>query len=224
MSAKPAQKKTAPPAPTADYSGLLGGVSELLEAARRASVRTVNAFMTATYWEIGRRIMNYEKHGRDRATYGDAVVERLAEDLSSRLGRGFSRRNVFLMRAFYLAFPQPAPNRPTLPGGLDPTVQTASALSKIGAADGKIVQTPSAQSLAADKRATVSLELQEAEKRPTPSGISQPVFALADLTRAFPLPWSHYVLLISRSRSPEAFAFYHTEALRGGWSVRQLVG
>jgi hypothetical protein len=38
-----------------DYSGLLGGIGELLEAARRASARTVNAFMTATYWEIGRR-------------------------------------------------------------------------------------------------------------------------------------------------------------------------
>jgi predicted nuclease of restriction endonuclease-like (RecB) superfamily len=45
---------------------------------------------------------------------------------------------------------------------------------------------------------------------------------LSDLARAFPLPWSHYVLLIGRARSPEAFAFYHTEALRGGWSVRQL--
>ena len=45
---------------------------------------------------------------------------------------------------------------------------------------------------------------------------------LSDLARAFPLPWSHYVLLISRSRSPEAFTFYQTEALRGGWSVRQL--
>ena len=47
-------------------------------------------------------------------------------------------------------------------------------------------------------------------------------FDLPDLARAFPLPWSHYVLLIRRSRSPEAFAFYHAEALRGGWSVRQL--
>ena len=47
-------------------------------------------------------------------------------------------------------------------------------------------------------------------------------FAFSDLAAAFPLPWSHYVLLLSRSRSPEAFEFYHTEALRGGWSVRQL--
>lgn len=181
----------------------------LLEAARRASVRTVNAFMTATYWEIGRRIMKYKKHGRDRATYGDAVVKRLAEDLSSRLGRGFSRRNVFLMRAFYRAFPQPSPIRPILPGGFDPAVQTPSALSETDPAEEMIVQTLSAKS--------------EAPKKcPTPSGIAQPVFALADLARAFPLPWSHYVLLISRARSPEAFAFYHTEALRGGWSVRQL--
>jgi len=47
-------------------------------------------------------------------------------------------------------------------------------------------------------------------------------FAFSDLAAAFRLPWSHYVLLLSRSRSPEAFAFYHAEALRGGWSVRQL--
>jgi hypothetical protein len=43
----------------------------------------------------------------------------------------------------------------------------------------------------------------------TPSGKSAP-FSRSDLARAFPRPWSHYVLLISRSRSPEAFAFHHT--------------
>ena len=42
------------------------------------------------------------------------------------------------------------------------------------------------------------------------------------LADASPLPWSHYVLLIGRARSSEALAFYHTEALRGGWSVLQL--
>jgi predicted nuclease of restriction endonuclease-like (RecB) superfamily len=42
------------------------------------------------------------------------------------------------------------------------------------------------------------------------------------LAAVFPLPWSHYTLLVGKSRSPEARAFYHAEALRGGWSVRQL--
>jgi predicted nuclease of restriction endonuclease-like (RecB) superfamily len=66
------------------------------------------------------------------------------------------------------------------------------------------------------------------EIRQTPSGISEtvsrksPPFTLSDLAEVFPLPWSHYVLLLRRSRSPEAMAFYHAEALRGGWSVRQL--
>jgi len=44
---------------------------------------------------------------------------------------------------------------------------------------------------------------------------------VARLAEAFPLPWSHYVLLFSL-RSDEAIGFYHAEALRGGWSVRQL--
>ena len=37
----------------------------------------------------------------------------------------------------------------------------------------------------------------------------------------FPLPWSHYVRLLS-VKDVQARAFYETEALRGGWSVRQL--
>ena len=37
----------------------------------------------------------------------------------------------------------------------------------------------------------------------------------------FPLPWSHYVRLLA-VRTPEARRFYAAEALRGGWSVRQL--
>ena len=44
---------------------------------------------------------------------------------------------------------------------------------------------------------------------------------LATLAQAFPLPWSAYVRLLS-VKNEQARAFYETEALRGGWSVRQL--
>lgn len=71
---KPAKKiKRVPPAAARDYSGLVNGVSELLDSARRASVRPVNAFMTATYWEIGRRIVEFEQGGENRAEYGSMV-------------------------------------------------------------------------------------------------------------------------------------------------------
>jgi predicted nuclease of restriction endonuclease-like (RecB) superfamily len=203
-----AKTKSLPPAASADYSGLLGGIAGLLEAARRTSARAVNAFMTATYWEVGRRIVEFEQHGASRAKYGAEVVNRLAEDLSARLGRGFSRRNVFLMRAFYLACPHPVLQPATSPTVLGPKVQTASALLTAESAREEIVQTVSAQSPSPEIRSKPSRNFSFEELR--------------DLARAFPLPWSHYVLLVSGARSPEALVFYHTEALRGGWSVRQL--
>ena len=49
------------------YEGVLAEVVELLEAARRTSARSVNAVMTATYWEIGRRIIEFEQQGENRA-------------------------------------------------------------------------------------------------------------------------------------------------------------
>ena len=61
--------------------------------------------MTATYWQIGRRIVEFEQGGRERAIYGAMLLSKLSEDLSERLGRGFSRDNLESMRLFYLAFP-----------------------------------------------------------------------------------------------------------------------
>lgn len=87
------------------YYRLLSGVAELLESARRASGRSVNAIMTATYWEIGQRIVEFEQRGKKRAEYGEQLLEHLSRDLSDRFGRGFSVRNLRSFRAFYLARP-----------------------------------------------------------------------------------------------------------------------
>jgi predicted nuclease of restriction endonuclease-like (RecB) superfamily len=116
------------PATQQDYSGLHGAIVALLEAGRRAAARSINARMTAVYWEIGRRIVEFEQGGSDRAGYGEKVIRQLAVDLSSRFGRGFSQRNLWQIRAFYLAWPRPM----ILQEGLE--------------AVGAIVQTPSAQS------------------------------------------------------------------------------
>lgn len=61
--------------------------------------------MTATYWEIGRRIVEHEQRGKARAGYGEALIEKLAADLTARFGRGFSRLNLFQMREFYSLWP-----------------------------------------------------------------------------------------------------------------------
>ncbi len=60
------------PATIPGYDHVLGGVVQLLEQARRASARAVNGFITATYWGIGRYIVEFEQEGKDRAKYGES--------------------------------------------------------------------------------------------------------------------------------------------------------
>jgi hypothetical protein len=92
-------------APVTGYDAMLSVVVDLLEQARRTSVRAVNTIMTVTYWEVGRRIVEYEQGGVARAEYGAALITRVSLDLTARFGRGFSKRNVEQMRLFYLTWP-----------------------------------------------------------------------------------------------------------------------
>lgn len=158
------------------YNAVLSEVVGLLESARKTSTRAINAIITSTYWEIGRRIVEFEQGGSEKAEYGEQLIDRLSQDLTSRFGRGFGRRNLFQMRSFYLAYPE-------------------------------IVQTPSAQMNTSNQREIVQ----------TPSAKSDQIAS----SMRFPLPWSHYVKLLG-VKEPEARTFYEAEALRGGWSVRQL--
>jgi len=169
----------------APYRDVFGDVSKIIDAARESAARSVNAAMTAAYWLTGRRIVEFEQSGAERAEYGAALLERLAADLTGRFGRGFSRQNVQNMRMFYLSYP-PERIRQTL--------------------SGKLARLPGQQI------------------RQTASGESEPALATLgfdDLSAAFPLPWSAYVRLLSVNNE-NARQFYETEALRGGWSVRQL--
>jgi len=89
----------------ADYDSVLSGVVELLDVARLASARVVNTLMTATYWEIGRRIVEHEQAGQKRAGYGEEIVSKFSKDLTQRFGRGFGPAQVAAMRQFHLTFP-----------------------------------------------------------------------------------------------------------------------
>lgn len=151
--------KTKSKKPAVNYDVMISGVIDLLENARRASARAVNSIMTATYWEIGRRIVEVEQGGEVRAEYGKALLKQLSSDLTAKFGRGFSERNLEQMRLFYSAW--------------------------------QISQTVSAK------------------------------FDLSEIAKRFPLSWSHYVALLG-VENEQGRQFYETEALRGGWSVRQL--
>lgn len=104
MTTKKLPESSAIPSPASGYDTMLSGVAGLLEEARRTSARAVNAIMTATYWEIGSRIVEFEQGGKDRADYGEELLLRLSSDLVERFGRGFSRQNLQRFRDVYLLY------------------------------------------------------------------------------------------------------------------------
>lgn len=77
-------------APQSDeYQQIHNGIVQLLDTARTQTVRSINTIMTATYWEMGRRIVEFEQGGEARAAYGEQLIDRLSQDLSQRYKRVF---------------------------------------------------------------------------------------------------------------------------------------
>lgn len=140
--------------------------------------------------------MEHEQGGKHRAGYGEELLERLSRDLTEHSGRGFSRRNLEQMRAFFLQWSIP---------------QTVSALLAKGTGKPMLKR-------AVKKTQTLPavLKKEKSGTRATPGNA-----LLQALSEAFPLSWSHYVRLLT-VESAEARSFYAHEALHNGWSVRQL--
>lgn len=80
-------------------------IREILDEARNRALQTINTAMVRAYWEIGQEIVEEEQKGRGRAGYGDELITGLSRELVRDYGRGFSRRNLFYIRNFYLAYP-----------------------------------------------------------------------------------------------------------------------
>ncbi|MBF0612454.1 MAG: DUF1016 domain-containing protein [Magnetococcales bacterium] len=87
------------------YHSLLEEISRTYTQGRVQAMQAVNVHITATYWQVGQRIVEFEQQGNIRAEYGKALISNLARDLSLRHGKGFSRSNLVYMRLLYLRYP-----------------------------------------------------------------------------------------------------------------------
>ena len=86
------------------YQRLLARISEAYSTGQLRAHQAVNAHLTATYWQIGHDIVEFEQGGKARADYGKALLTTLSRDLTLRHGKGFSRSNVIYMRLLYLSY------------------------------------------------------------------------------------------------------------------------
>ena len=77
-----------------DSNPLYDGIRSLVLSARQSAARGVDLLQVSTNYEIGRRIVEQEQQGADRAQYGRELLNGLAARLTSEFGNGFSVSNL----------------------------------------------------------------------------------------------------------------------------------
>ncbi len=90
------------PAPKGAYEN----IRQILEKARATAYRAVNFAMVTAYWEIGRVIVEEEQKGKERAKYGVHLIKQLSQKLTTEYGEGFTERNLWHIKNFYLMYPK----------------------------------------------------------------------------------------------------------------------
>jgi len=83
---------------------LLKEIKGTISSARYNSVKAVNTEMLKAYFEIGRRIVEEEQKGKQRAEYGKKLLETISRELTKEFGGGFSLTAIKNMRLFYNAY------------------------------------------------------------------------------------------------------------------------
>ena len=79
-------------------------IKTILKNARQKAYTAVNSAMVEAYWEIGRRIVEEEQNGKERAEYGKEILQNLSKELTEEFGKGYSYRTLREIRQFYLMF------------------------------------------------------------------------------------------------------------------------
>ncbi len=86
-------------------NNFLSEICSIIQQGRENSGNAVNRIMIDSYWLLGKRIVNEEQNGENRAQYGKQILKFASEGLTKRFGKGFGIRNVSYFRQFYLSFP-----------------------------------------------------------------------------------------------------------------------
>lgn len=166
-------KKKPVPTTTHELAPLITELRSLIQSARHTVATTVNTLQVMTNFEIGRRIVEHEQKGAERAEYGKELLKTLSSRLSAEFGRGFSVDNLARMRNFYIAWKDCVFEYPRSLRGYS----------------GKISQKPSAKLSDMEIPQKLSGELA--------------IFEKASRKSPFTLSWSHYVLLLTLKNPEE---------------------
>ena len=85
---------------------VISQIKSIVAQSRQQAYNAVNQTMVSTYWQIGKRIVEEEQQGKERADYGKQLLKQLSIALTEEFGKGFSVQNLYYFRQFYLTFPE----------------------------------------------------------------------------------------------------------------------
>ena len=87
-----------------DFIIVINDIKDLIKKARYKTVIAINSEMLMAYYQIGKKIVEEEQKGKERAEYGEKLLENLSKELNKEFGKGFSVDNLERMRRFYLIY------------------------------------------------------------------------------------------------------------------------
>ena len=88
----------------ADYAQFISDIKAIVYTVKQKAYQAADLFQVAANWLVGRRIVEQEQHGQERAQYGKHIVELVSEALTAEFGKGYSVVNIKSFRKFYLTF------------------------------------------------------------------------------------------------------------------------
>ena len=86
-------------------NGFIQEVKGIIDSSREKAIRSVDHIRVRMYWELGRKIIEEEQQGKNRAEYGKFLIKNLSEKLQLLYGNGYSRRQLEMFRRFYFTYP-----------------------------------------------------------------------------------------------------------------------
>ena len=87
-------------------SDLARDAEHIIVSAQSFSRKAVNVALVQRNWLLGKRIAEEELPSYGKAEYGSKIVPELAEYLTSKYGKGFTRSNLYRYVQFYKTYPE----------------------------------------------------------------------------------------------------------------------
>lgn len=181
-----------------EFVRLIEGIGSLHTRLQSHAANAVNQALTIRNWLIGFYIVEFELHGKNRASYGESLIDQMAQNLNHI--KGLDRRSLFRFRTFYMLYPQVLDFLKSESNAFLQVLEGLEGIEKLGFA------------IPTEERDAIVGTL---------SPLLQTEFLIPGEKLISKLSYSHLELLLPIENQIKR-TFYELEAIKGTWSIREF--